>query len=144
MNRLSALALLVMLTAPAAAAAAHDWYVVKVDGQIYAYDLAAVENVHDASVKSVGIYVDATKGGTNVLYFIDCATGRGSFVGSLSDDNMIMTEGSAKPSSSGWSAIPETGSMKVAADVACSRRVTGALHADSQQDAFDKLKTLSN
>jgi hypothetical protein len=129
----------------AQAAGVEDWYVVKSGDTAYAFDANAVEAVEDSSAKSLALYVDAPKGATEILFFIDCRTDRGAFVGTIeADESMTMTEGSAEPFGLGWSAVPRTGSMRVAAKVACLRRVPGSAHADSQKAALDTLKNLSN
>jgi hypothetical protein len=129
-----------MLIAPAHATEVHDWYALKTKGGAYVYDVANIETVGGTLTKSVSI----SDGTQDILYFIDCRTNRGAFVGTISDDTLQMTEGGAEPFGPGWAAVPNTGSMKVAADVACLRRVPRSVHADSKQAALDILKTLPN
>jgi hypothetical protein len=129
-----------MLIASAHAAEVHDWYVLKTKAGAYIYDTAAIEIVEGTRTKSVSI----SDGSQDILYFIDCRTNRGAFVGAISDDTLQMAEGGAEPFGPGWAAVPSTGSMKIAADVACLRRVPHSIHADSKQAALNILKTLPN
>ena len=77
----------------------------KVDGKAYAYDAADVETGTISDVKTVSLYIGGTKDNQEVIYNIHCLTNRGSFVGALSDTEMIMTEGNGDPSEPGWESI---------------------------------------
>lgn len=129
-----------MLIASAHAADVHDWYALKTKAGTYVYDTATIEIVEGTRTKSVSI----SDGSQDILYFINCRTNRGAFVGTISDNVWEMAEGGAEPFGPSWAAVPKTGSMKVAADVACLRRVPRSVHVDSKQAALDILKTLPN
>jgi hypothetical protein len=135
MKRLSILLPFFMLAASAHATERHEWYALKTHDGAYAFDTESVETEMGSGIKSVSILIGTRAGHTNVEYDIDCDKNRGVLASSVADD--------AKPADIAWSAIPKSGSMKIAADVACGLRVAGAIRVKSEQAALAKLKILS-
>jgi hypothetical protein len=135
--------------APAQAVARQEWFVVKMGDSAYAFDASGVYTDVGHGVRSVSIHIGTPAGSTLGVYNVDCGKTLGLAAGSIASDDekkteeLVMVEGNAKPTDPGWSAISRDGSMKIAADVACGRAVTGAIRVKSEQAALKKLKTLS-
>jgi hypothetical protein len=135
MKRLSILLPFCILVTTAHAAERHEWYVLKAHDGAYAFDTESVETEMGSGVKSISILVGTRAGHTDAEYDVDCDKNQGVLASSVADD--------AKPTDIAWSAVPKSGSMKVAADVACGRSVAGAIRVKSEQAALAKLKILS-
>ncbi len=148
MGRVLAIWMLCVLAAPASAAGTHEWYVLKTDDGVYAYDAGAVTDEAEKNLKSVWILSGSSDGYDKDGFFVSCQTNHGEFIGAISTHNgqegLLMVEGDAKATDRGWVSIPDKGVMKIAANVACARRIEGAIRVDNEQAAIDKLKTLSN
>jgi len=124
-----------MFAAAAHATERHEWYVLRTSEGAYAFDAQSVETEIGSGVVSVSILIGKRTGHTNVDYDVDCSKNRGELTSNAQTD--------AKPTDSGWLDIPKTGSLKVAADVACRQDVPGAIRVKSEKAALAKLKTLS-
>jgi hypothetical protein len=135
MKRLSILLSFCVLAATVHAAERHAWYFLKTHDAAYAFDTESVETEMGSGVKSISILIGTRAGHTNIEYDVDCDKNQGVLASSVADD--------AKPTDIAWSAVPKSGSMKVAADVACGRHVAGAVRVKSEQAALAKLKILS-
>lgn len=128
MKRLPILSALCVLATAVQAAERHEWYVLKTDDGAYAFDTESVETDIGSGGKSVDILIGTRAGHSNVEYLVDCHT------------ELVMVDQNVKPADPAWS---ESGPMKLAADVACGRPVTGAVRVKSESAALAKLKTLS-
>ena len=142
MRPVYAVSLLCAAIIPVQAADQHDWYVLKTDQGVYAYDADDVIVDSLTEYKTVSINTGTGNGYTTAIVTIDCRrhraqSGGGIFADNAGHETLLMVEGNEKT----MRPVSEGGELwKLAEDVACKRKVAGAVHVDSQEVASEQLK----